>query len=203
MRKFLFLASIVVFLFLLIRIPAVMAQDVGSYFSVAVEQDGKPVPIIDHEVTLKKKPFTILFAFPKINDINIMVSVSEKSDSFDAAKSGKPVKEIKGFEEFFGMAEGLFNESRTLMLSETAYHYWYYLKDSDHRFDEIYYRDGKWVCKRISANLMDRDTTRNYKDIENFPGDALYFVFLKGDYTDNYSLISEKQRDFLKIVFKK
>ncbi len=198
--KFSFFLFVLNFLF---QVPSAWSEKTESYFSVGIEQDGKPVTIKEHEVTLKKKPFTILFTFPKIDDINILVNVSEKESSYDAAKSGKPVKEIRGFEEFFGMAEASFNESRTLMLSETAPHYWYYLKDSDHRFDEVIPGDGKWICKRIAANLMERDTSRFYKDMENFPGEALYFVFLKGQYTGDFSNLIEKQRDYLKIKFEK
>lgn len=203
MKNFPCLLLITAFVLILIRIPCAMAQANGTFFSVAVEQDGKAFPIKDHEVTLKKKPFTLIFTFPRIDDINVMVNVSEKPGSYDAAKSGKPIKEIKGFEEFFGMAEDYFNRSRTLMLSETAYHYWYYDKDSDHRFNEVYPSDGKWICRRIAANLMDRDTNRSYKDMQDFPDDALFFVFVKGKYTEDYSQIIEKQRDYLKITFKK
>ena len=202
MKNFLKLSILIFFLTLLFQTPSAWSEKTGKYFSVGIEQDGKSIPIKDHEVILKKKPFTLLFTFPKIDDINIAVNVSEKAESYEAAKSGNPVKEIKGFDEMFGMAEYRFNKSRTLMLSETASHYWYYIKDNDHRFDEVYPSDGKWICKRMTANLMDRDTGRTYKDIENFPGEALYFVFLKGTITDDYKEIIEKQRDYLKIIFK-
>ena len=180
---------------------AVEAKERKDYFSVSIQQDGKIIPIKDHTVRLKKKPFTILLYFPKIDDINIYVNASRSSESYNAARQGKPMEEIPGFHEKFGMAEYRFNRERTLMLSKSAPHYWYYSKDDDHRFDEVYPKDGKWLCRRIAANIMNRDTKRDYKNIENFDGNRLYMVFLKGKYTKDYSNIIENQREYLEIDF--
>ena len=53
-------------------------------FILGVEQDGRMLPIRDHQVVLKRKPFVIVVVFP-VPDA-VLVIASFRPDSFEAAR---------------------------------------------------------------------------------------------------------------------
>lgn len=176
--------------------PAVPATTTNT-FSVAVEQDGRRVEIINHEARLKKAPFALLFTFAGPDEI--MVNVSEFPYSFELAAAGSPLAELPGFVSFTAV-EGLFNANQEVYLSDTAPQYWFYSIPSLHRFDEIEETGDGVICRRTVAAVY-LEEKRNSVPIEKYHGEALYFVFIKA--ARPYPSLPDREfhREYLKIAF--
>lgn len=171
-----------------------------KHFAIEIMQDGKEIPIRGHYVKLKKKPFTLIVYLTDKKDSNILVNASFDPGSFENARTGKNINEIAGFEET-GMAEESMNKDRTLMISKSAPHYWYYESYKDHRFNGITRMNGELKCRRTVEKIMIRDTTREYVDIEKINQNEIYFVFMKAKWNKDFTKRTELQRDYLKIMF--
>ncbi len=170
----------------------------GKYFAVGIEQGGKPLSVINHQVILQKQSFSIVL-FLKQPD-GILVNASLTPESFESARTGKPLKEIRGFTDL-GMAEDIFNPQAMLILASQSPHYWYYENDANHRFNEVTSEQGMIICKRIVANLLYRDTTREYVSMRAIREHDLYLVFMKTEWTQDFSQQLEQQREYLHIRF--
>jgi hypothetical protein len=170
----------------------------GKYFAVGIEQGGKLIPVTNHQVSLQKQSFSIVL-FLKQPD-GILVNASLTAESFEGARTGKPFKEIRGFTDL-GMAEDIFNPQAMLILAEQSPHYWYYESDANHRFNEVTREQGVIICKRIVANLLYRDTTREYVSMRDIRENDLYLVFMKTEWTQDFSQQLEQQREYLHIRF--
>lgn len=157
--------------------PAVPAVTAGT-FSVAVEQGGRRVEIVDHEVILRKAPFALIVTFSGPD--TIMVNASQYPASFELAATGRPLNELPCFNALFfsPYIEGAFNEDKVLLLSKTAPQYWFYNTPTFHRFDGVENVNGKLACRRTIAALYLEEERRTVP-IEKFQGDTLYFVFVK------------------------
>jgi hypothetical protein len=171
----------------------------GRYFEVGIEQDGKLVPIENHQVSLQKKPFTIVLYLKQPD--GILVNASFTPESFESARSGKPLKEIVGFTDL-GMAEDIFNPQAMLIITSRSPHFWYYAHDAEHRFNDVTKKEGMLICKRIIANVLYRDTTRALEQIKSIPEDTLYLVFMRTEWTKDFSQQIEKQREYVKVIFR-
>jgi hypothetical protein len=170
----------------------------GRYFEVGIEQNGKSVPIENHQVTLQKIPFSLVFYFPRQE--GILVNTSFTPESFEPARNGQPFDDIPGFSDL-GMAEEPFNPRVVVMITSRAPHFWYYANQAEHRFNEVSKDNGIFICRRIVANVMYRDTTKEIVALRNIPEDTLYLVFMKTVWTKDYSQQIEQQREYLKITF--
>jgi hypothetical protein len=171
----------------------------ADYFTVGLEQDGRAVPIVNHQATLQKRSFTIVVSLAQPD--GILVNASFAADSYDSAQAGRPLSDIVGFTDL-GMAEEAFNPQAALMASRRAPHYWYYQHDANHRFNDVRRREGRLVCRRIVANIMDRDATRHFTPLDQLAENTLYLVFMNTEWTQDFSRQLEKQRDYLKLVFR-
>lgn len=170
----------------------------GRHFEIDIEQNGKLVVIEDHQVTLQKAPFTLVFYFPQQE--GILVNASFTPESYEPASTGQPFDDIPGFSDL-GMAEEAFNPRVMLMITSKAPHFWYYANGAEHRFNEVKKENGFLVCRRIVANVMYRDTTKEIVPVKKIPEDTLYLVFMKTVWTKDYSQQIEQQREYLKITF--
>lgn len=171
-----------------------------SYFSVGIQQDGRDVPIQDHQVVLQKKTLTIVLYFPRPE--GILLNASFSSESYEKAKRGEPFDQIPGFTDL-GMAEENFNPQTLLIVSKTAPHYWHYHQDGDHRFNDITQRNGMFVCRRIIAQIMNRDTTpQKLTLVKDLPEQELYLVFMKTEWSQDFTQQFEKQREYVQVIFK-
>lgn len=174
----------------------------GTCFTLTIEQDGQTVAIQNHEVYLQKKPFAIVISFPDKVSPQVLVNASFQPLSFQSAKEGSPTEDLAGFLPT-PMAEWLFNKHELLIINDEAAHYWYYNNASDHRFNEVTQKNGTVVCKRTIARIIDFHTRpKDFIEVEQVDKYALYLVFLKAQWTMNYSKILEEQRDYVKICFK-
>ena len=171
----------------------------GKYFAVGIEQGGKLISVTNHQVILQKQSFSIVL-FLKQPD-GILVNASLTPESFESARTGRPLKEIQGFTDL-GMAEDIFNPQAMLILASQSPHYWYYESDANHRFNEVKQEQGVIICKRIVANLLYRDTTREYVSIRAIRENDLYVVFMKTEWTQDFSQQLEQQREYIHIQFR-
>ncbi len=171
----------------------------NKYFAIGFQQDGRSIPIENHQVILKKKTFTIVLYFRQSD--SVLVNASFSPESFDQARAGRPLKDIPGFSDL-GMAEEAFNPKTLLMISATAPHYWYYLNDSNHRFNDISRTNRMWVCRRIIGQVMYRDITRKTIPVQDISENELYLVFMKTEWTKDFSQQFEKQREYVKMIFR-
>ncbi len=170
----------------------------GPYFGIGIEQNGRALPLEDHEVTLQRAPFTIVLTFP--GQEGILINASVMPETFNAAQSGKTLAEMKGFSDL-GMAEEAFNPRALLMLSVQAPHFWYYAHEGEHRFNDVMRQEHAVICRRIVANVMYRDVSKQITSIRDFPDAHLYLVLMKTEWNSNYTEQFEKQRDYIKISF--
>ena len=170
----------------------------GPYFGVGIEQNGRAVPLENHEVVLQRAPFTLVFTFP--GQEGVLVNASVTPASFEAAQSNKTFAEIKGFNDL-GMAEEAFNPRTLLMLSARAPHFWYYAHEGEHRFNDVVRRETAVICRRIVANVMYRDSSKQITSIRDIAESHLYLVFMKTEWSSDYAQQFEKQRDYVKITF--
>lgn len=180
--------------------PAAVPAKAADAFSVAVEQDGRRVEIVDHEVILKKAPFALIITFSGPD--TIMVNASEYPDSFELAATGSPLNELPGFTSLFfaPYTEGAFNADKVLLLSKTAPQYWFYNTPTFHRFDGIENVNGRLACRRTIAALY-LEEERQTVPIEKFSGDTLYFVFVKAARPRATMPDCEFHRECIKISF--
>ena len=169
-----------------------------TYFTVGFQQDGQDIPIKKHEVTLKKKTFSIVVTFKQPD--SVLLNASVRPESYEMARTGKPLDIIPGFSDL-GMAEEAFNPKSLLMLSADAPHYWFYQDGFTHRFNDVVQQDGLWICRRIVGQVMYRDTTRQMVPVRDISEDELYLVFMRTEWTQDFSQQYETQRDYVKIIF--
>ena len=170
---------------------------VTESFAVGFEQSGRFIPVINHQVTLQKKSFTVVVFFRQPDDI--LVNASLTTESFDAAKAGAALSAIPGFANL-GMAEESFNPRTLLILSKDSPHYWYYQDENDHRFNDIIPKDGQLICRRLITQVT-ASGQKQPSIVKELPGDTLYFVFLKTSWTNDFSKQIEQQRDYVKVNF--
>ena len=173
--------------------------NIPNYFAVAFEQSGQLIPITDHQVVLEKKSFSIVLYFKQPD--SVLLNTSFSADSYNQARSGAPFEDIDGFADL-GMAEEPFNPKTLLMMSDHAPHYWYYDHNANHRFNDVKSKNGIFICRRIVGQVMYRDTNRTLVSIKDMPENALYVVFMRTQWTQDFRQQIEKQREFVKVLFR-
>ena len=172
---------------------------IDKYFAVAFEQNGQLIPIKDNQVTLEKKTFSIVLYFKEPG--SVLVNSALQPESFEQARDGAPFERIRGFADL-GMAEEPFNPKTLLMLSSQAPHYWYYENETDHRFNNISRKNGLLICRRIIAQVMYRDGDRGMIPVRDMRENAIYFVFIRTMWKQDFSQQFEQQREFVKVNFR-
>ena len=119
-------------------------------FTIALEQDGQPVQVVDHAARLGKKPFTLVFMFRAPD--SVLVNASANPQSYEAARAGTPLERIGGFGSA-GLIEGARNTDQEVILSDTDYQYWFYSTPSMNRFDKTREEGGLIVCRAPSPEF--------------------------------------------------
>jgi len=168
-------------------------------FKVYIQQDGIRQTITTNEVTLNKKPFNIVFVFAKPN--GILISTSFNKSTYEKALKNEPLSKLPGYEGT-GMAEGLLNTDKEVIIDDTSPSYWYYDNDKENRFNKISKTRDSLVCTREIKQLYILDG----KDNSTLPVEKitkpLYFVFV--DYVSDPKTYERKefQREMLKVNWK-
>jgi len=203
MRK-LILAGLMLFLPLLVGCPnsggpAVVAGKLGpgESFAVAIEQDGRAVPVRDHQVRLKRKAFAVVLAFGRLD--GVMVNASFSPRLYEAALERRPLAGVLPLPKR-GLAEELFNPDREIFVTDSAYHHWYYFSPKIHRFDSVEKVGEVWVCRR-GVQRYRQDGRSGAADLRKIDRRDLYLVFTKTDWSGDHTRRIEKQTEYLHVVF--
>ncbi|MCT1525959.1 hypothetical protein [Sphingobacterium hotanense] len=155
--------------------------------SIKVKQDYKLVASVNHSLTLSKSPFKLMFHVKELESFCIAFTSDE--DVYRSA-IGEADLEVMWFENT-GMAEGLFNEDKTMMLSNEAPSYWFYSSLEEHRFDK--HPQGtikEWTAERSIENFLDVDQDENYS-VKQINRPIFYVVYVP-QYDEYYNQIDKK-----------
>lgn len=106
-------------------------------FQVELEQDGKPVPIKDHEAALRRAPFALILTMP--DQDYVYVSASFESGLYETARTGKNFSQadLRGG---IAAAEGDANKSKDLFIrtpKDAIIHAWSCDAGEYQRFDQL------------------------------------------------------------------
>ncbi len=165
--------------------------------SIKAKQDYKLVASVNHSLTLRKSPFKLMFHVKGLESFCIAFTSDE--DVYRSA-IGEADMEVMWFENT-GMAEGLFNEDKTIMLSNEAPSYWFYSSLQEHRFDKHPQGTRKeWTAERSIENFYDADQDENYsvKQIKR----SIYYVVYVPQYDEDYNQIDKKIYTYGEILWK-
>lgn len=148
-------------------------------FTFRVEQKKADVPFQNHEITLKKKFFDLVFEFAEPAAVRIAVSFD--SLSFVQARSGFPAQNIDAFKtwEGGGLAEPDKLGLQNMGMAKGAYNYWFYDDRKAHRFTRTLRTTGKITCWRSigSIEIFDTQEKLDITDADR----PLYFVITTND----------------------
>ena len=172
-------------------------------FAFGIQQGGKKIPVVNHEVTLEKKPFKMVFYFDKLPVMLVQASLGP--NAVQMAKAGVRMDKIIDFpsqisENFQNPEELLYVYSDNFQ----RYHNWAYLGEESHRYDQNGItkvspgKGGGFLCTRTVSGLCidGRD-----EKIQNCPSIALYLVFFTAKRDEKNQLV-ETRRDWVVIKFK-
>ena len=166
-------------------------------FSVGIEQEGRPVAIVDHVARLRKRPFTIVLSFPGIH--KIMVNASIRANLASAVRAGRPVGSVLPLPRA-GFPEDLFNPKQMVFVADDGYNYWYYGNPDVHKYDRAVRENGRYTCRRLVANYS-TGSSAPIAPITRLGGDVLYLTFVEVDWNAARTARVEKQAECLKLTF--
>ncbi|HVO10728.1 MAG TPA: hypothetical protein VMX54_08270 [Vicinamibacteria bacterium] len=149
------------------------ASSAARVFKVEVEQDGKPVPIRDHEALLRRAPFALLLTLPDASDV--FVSASFEPATYDVARSGAPFGK-EDFRSAISGAEGPANAGNDIFVRGPDRPILSVWSCSLGRFDQL---------TTVGAGCRGRRTIEKVFTSEPVPLDRLlrrplHLVFLRG-----------------------
>lgn len=196
MKKILIIAAA---LSLIISCASVSKKQKDSAdFTVTIEQNGVVKEIIDNTVSLGRGEFFMIFTFPAPD--SLYVNASFDSETFDLVKLNTPVEKIAGFSST-AMAEDLFNQDETLMISRLSPSYWHYAGEKDHRFTSVEVFKSGIVCRRKISFIADVDGKKNREPLKSIKNDFLYLSFMKLEWNRDFTGRIESGRKWLRIDF--
>jgi hypothetical protein len=168
-------------------------------FKVYIEQNGTRLPVTNHEITLEKKPFNIIFVMHKPD--GILISSSFNKTTYDKAVKKEPLSKLPGYANT-GMAEGLSNTDNEVIICDDAPSYWFYDNDKEHRFNTVIKNKDSLVCTRTIKQLYLLDEKDQPTITVEKISKPLYFVFM--DYVSDPKTYerTELQREMIKINWK-
>ena len=201
------LKNILITAFLIILVPAALFSqhnceipDDNSFFSLCIEQYGRPVTSANGRVTLDKAPFTLVLVTR--GSIGILVNCSEKSDLYKGFLKNRPLAEITDQPDMYmGIGEVMFNPDEMFLIDKLAAHYLYYSGPDSHRYSSAEKR-GEWIIgHRIISNYTTYDDGFLPVPIEELETDSLYLSLMYEEYDKDYNRV-EIQKEGLKIIFR-
>jgi hypothetical protein len=176
-------------------------------FEVAVEQDGRPVPIASGQATIARRPFTLVIVTrdPKRG---LLMNVSLSPDLYDAARRGDRLEDE--FAPGTGMAEEQILRSRALMIAGRHAHH-YLLVDppegtaTTNRYHEVKRAGSVYRCARKvdSFEFVGEEAADHRKakvSVAEVESDAIYLVFYLSDAEQRDQ---QRRIDFLRLILAK
>lgn len=167
-------------------------------FGVSISQNGETIDIKNNTVTLNDTTFDIVINFSE--PMGILVSASFDKSTYEKAKKNKPLNKLDGFTEL-GMADGLSNPDKEVLISDKAPNYWYFDSASESRFNKTEVHDNGISCTRTIEKVYDVSTgsTISVQDVKK----DLFLVFISYKQGENLTDRIEIQRQCIKLVWKK
>ena len=169
----------------------------GRAFDVALRQDGRTVPIRDHQAHLARRPFALVLAFGKLE--RVLVHASFQPDMVRAVAAGRPMASVLPLPRRTPPAP-LFNPQRALVVSDEAYQLWYYLGPAIHRFDKDGIRevDGAYLCRQTVAAYATPDGPT--RPLSRLRPHTLYLVLTATDMDPTTKHRTQGQTEYLALV---
>lgn len=172
-------------------------------FAFGIQQDGKKISVSNHEVTLNKKSFKMVFYFDKLGTMLVQASLSP--NAVQMAKAGAKMDKI--IDASSQISENFQNPDELLYIygdNFQRYHNWTYLGADSHRYDQngitkvSRNKGGGYLCTRTVSGLCidGRD-----EKIPNCPSNELYLVFFTAKRNEKNQLV-ETMRDWVVVKFK-
>jgi len=169
-------------------------------FALALEQDGRDVPVTHGEAHLAARPFTIVLSFPELRTARIMINASLHPALWEAVRLGRPAGSVLPLSKQ-ALQEPLRNPHQRIFVTDRGYNYWYFLSDKIHRFDGVTGMEGRYTCRRMIACYAP-DHQSPSRPISTLAGRTLYLTFVQQDLDPAGGRRVEKQAQPLKIVFR-
>jgi len=144
---------------------------------LAIEQDGRAVPVANGVATLSRRPFTLTLVLTPAGAVDVSASMDRAG--YDLARAGRPLDSV--FQRYGGIAEADGNAARTLYLrpgAEPGHHVWDVLADRPHRFDGVSPL-GPRLLGRRTVDSFTLDRVR--QGIETWSGGDVFLVYRSGD----------------------
>lgn len=166
-------------------------------FDVSIYQNGELIEIKDNTVFLKDSTFDIVFNFSE--PMGVLVNASFDKTTFKQAKKNKPLDNLKGFTEY-GMADGLLNADKDIILHDEAPNYLYYDSDVDNRFNKSERKEDGLLCVRTIERFYEAKSDSSI-NIQNLKKDV-YLVFISYAPGQKITERTEIHRKFIQIKWK-
>lgn len=179
--------------------PVEPGVDAGE--ALAIEQDGRVVPIVQHEARILRRPFTLVVrirgggrAAMLGTEVGVRLNASFDPRVFDLAVAGKPMPVADG--EPFGGGSAMAEYEKpepTLFLADGGSHFWYWKSDDDNRCASVAREGDDILCRRPIENLWDVDDGSGPEPISAERAPALHVVTLQAP--------SETAHGWVKLTF--
>ncbi|MDP3975521.1 MAG: hypothetical protein Q8P95_01250 [bacterium] len=177
-----------------LRDEAQKLPPVEKNFHVRFEQDGYLIEPMNHEVTLNKEEFSMVFELSE--PMGVLVNASFDDDTYALAAQGNPKDLLPGFRNT-GMAEVSSNPDREILLSYDSPNYWHYDVSGESRFNEVEMRGHAIIGKRTLRNFYDVDSDRS-TGVEAV-SQPLYLVFISSKWETQTFVELEIKREYVKV----
>ena len=167
---------------------------------ILIMQDNRPVEIVSSAAILKRAPFSIIVMLEA--DDMLYANASENPAIYSRALRGESMaKVLEQDGRWMGGAEGLFNPDRHIDLKtdETQWQSWYASGSDDHRFDDVYRQNDRYLCVRSVENFT--IDYKNLTEIKMYPGRYLYLVMTQITISDDYQEFSDRATFAVQISF--
>lgn len=170
-----------------------------TFFSIALEQLGSPIPVSGHEARVRQAPFDVLVDLKGIP--GVYVHAAFDNGFFEKAQRGEALGRV--FRRYQTIALGRFNEKQLLFINdEDSHQFWYASAGTEHDFNGLTPVPGGVRGRRVISNLW---IGKAPVLVHRVSQSVLYLVFYAGDLssdTDNDAAqrAHERQRDVLKIT---
>lgn len=170
-------------------------------FAVEIWQEGKPIEIIDHVVTLDRSEFVIKIDL--IDHEGVFMNSCFESTYFDLGADG----EIEGYDYLSSRtrAEHNFNENKELSIHDQSFSYLFYDPKMDwHRFDKDLSVEGKTVKGTKTVRQVHVEKRRESQTIAlaDLQEDIYLFFLATGKWKYGKKPPKEYGRQWLRITWK-
>jgi hypothetical protein len=115
------------------------------YFMAYIVQDGVILPIDEHVVKVKKKPFVIVLDMP--DKSGVFVNAAFQSSTFNSALRNAETSSLKGFDEV-AMYESWGNPLAEVLISQNRPMFWFIDSRANNRFSDYEHVNERYLCNR-------------------------------------------------------